>query len=1088
MTVRHTPADLAHLLGTDPPTAEQAAVIGGPLRPGGVVAGAGSGKTSTMAARVVWLVANGLVAPEGVLGLTFTRKAAAELSSRVRRRLEQLRSRGLVDADAIGGEPTVSTYHSYAGRLVADHALREGREPSARLISPAVQWQLATRVVGAYDGPMTDVENGPAWVIDAVLALAGELSEHLRSPAELRAELLRWRTQAESTAGRPAGGAKKLLTTTGTTLQLLPLVEAYIAAKRTREVLDYGDTVALAARIALRHPEVGSIERSRFPVVLLDEYQDTGHVQRELLRAMYGEGHPVTAVGDPCQSIYGWRGASAGGLRRFAEHFPYQGAPSAVQHLATSFRNGERILAVANRLAEPLHATDAAVPVLRPSPAGAGRGSVACALLETSEAEAAWVADRVAAVLAASGGRSPDGASAVLRASDVAVLCRKRSQFALLRAALAARNLPVEVVGLGGLLTVPEVLDIVSTLRVLVDPSANASAVRLLTGPRLRLGARDLVALGRRARWLAAYADQVLAAPGGGSSVPPRGSSPHGSPPNPGTAGRPEDGDIGSLPEALEDPGPAAAYSPLGFSRLTAFGVELRDLRRRTDSPLPDLVAEVERALGLDIEVAAKAGVEPHPARADLDAFIDAAAEFAGEEEEPTLRAFLAYLTAAVEEEFGLETGRVGASDSVKLLTVHAAKGLEWPVVAIPGLAAGAKSAVFPARPATSTKWTHNPQLLPFGLRGDVADLPPLHDLSAEAVTAFEEACGARQQLEERRLAYVAVTRAASLLLCSGYWWGEGKTRLGPSIFLTEVRAVLTGTGSGEIDEWCAEPVVIENPWLDSSATTVWPPLAGGTAGVREGARLVAAAAAGRPPDPEGLPSTEAARADEWVAAVRLLLAERGAADPSNSDIEVPLPERLSVTTLVALQRDPAVLARAIRRPLPRQPAPSARRGTAFHTWLESHYGQLKLLDLDELPGFGDEGAPPDADLVALQAAFRDSEWWVRTPVEVEVPFEADVAGTLVRGRIDAVFRDADGGWTVIDWKTGHRPAGADAGAAAVQLAAYRLAWAALQGVPPESVRAGFHYVRDGVTVRPADLLDAAALSALVRRLPLASA
>ena len=128
---RYSPGQLAMLLGLPEPTSEQADVIAAPLEPLAVIAGAGSGKSETMAARLVWLVANGMVAPERVLGLTFTRKAAAELGTRVRSRLDRLRDT-LAD-DEIGrlggpaifdGEPVVSTYHSYAARLFGDHAHR----------------------------------------------------------------------------------------------------------------------------------------------------------------------------------------------------------------------------------------------------------------------------------------------------------------------------------------------------------------------------------------------------------------------------------------------------------------------------------------------------------------------------------------------------------------------------------------------------------------------------------------------------------------------------------------------------------------------------------------------------------------------------------------------------------------------------------------------------------------------------------------------------------------------------------------------------------------------------------------------------
>jgi DNA helicase-2/ATP-dependent DNA helicase PcrA len=216
---------------------------------------------------------------------------------------------------------------------------------------------------------------------------------------------------------------------------------------------------------------------------------------------------------------------------------------------------------------------------------------------------------------------------------------------------------------------------------------------------------------------------------------------------------------------------------------------------------------------------------------------------------------------------------------------------------------------------------------------------------------------------------------------------------------------------------------------------------------------------------------------------VRLLLAERSA-QRVGPVREVELPTRLSVSQLVALREDPDELARRLHRPLPARPAPLARRGTAFHLWLEQRWGGEKLLDLDELPGAGDETARTDDDLIALREAFLASPWAERSPHEVEVPFDMVFDGVVVRGRMDAVFADGDG-WLVVDWKTGAVPTGAHARAAAVQLAAYRLAWQRIASTPQhpvalESVRAAFHYVPANRTITPADLLDAEGLRRLI--------
>ena len=202
------------------------------------------------------------------------------------------------------------------------------------------------------------------------------------------------------------------------------------------------------------------------------------------------------------------------------------------------------------------------------------------------------------------------------------------------------------------------------------------------------------------------------------------------------------------------------------------------------------------------------------------------------------------------------------------------------------------------------------------------------------------------------------------------------------------------------------------------------------------------------------------------------------------------MPARLSVSSLVALARDPAELARQVRRPMPRPPASQARRGTAFHQWLEQRYGQQLLIDDSALFGPEEDNREDDdagdGDLAALRSRFEHSEWAERWPQAVEVPFETLVGDRLVRGRIDAVFADAPGGgYDVVDWKTG-RPPGSEAErrAVSVQLAAYRLAWAALAGVPVGQVRAAFYYVAHDQTVRPADLLDEAGLAALIEQVP----
>ncbi len=1064
---RWSPAELAVALRLPVPTAEQAAVIGAPLGPAVVVAGAGSGKTETMSARVLWLVANELVRPDQILGLTFTTKAAGELGARIRVRLAQLRAflgaGGPAGDPALAGEPTVATYHAYAGRLVAEHALRLGVEPSVRLLSEAMTWQLAQRVVRTYDLDVPELDNAESTVTNWVLDLAGELAEHLVEPDELRrwTDELRTRVMAKprrsasgrGVAGEPYAEVRRLLERAAARVALLPLVDRYRRAKQDGRAIDFGDQMAIAARVADRFAEVGRAERARYAAVLLDEYQDTGHAQLTMLRGLFA-GHPVTAVGDPAQAIYGWRGASADNLIRFASHFRTPaGDPAPVLPLSTSFRNDELILDVANALSVEIREN---VPSLSPGPRGRP-GLVRAALLETVADEADWMADQVAGVWRADAADRRAGAGG----RSVAVLCRRRSQFDLIAGALRARGVPVELVGLGGLLATPEVRDLVSTLQVVSDPTAGAALARLLTGARWRVGGRDVAALGRRARAIAARREEDAAGTRDTVSDP-------------------------SLVEALDDLGPPELYSADGHRRMSALAAELAALRQRTAQPLPDLVADVERTLLLDIEVAAapdRDSLSSAAGRAHLDRFAEVAADFSVDAEAPTLGAFLAYLAAAEDAERGLEAGVVDVdADRVQVLTVHAAKGLEWDVVAVPGLTVD----VFPDLLSTrGSGWATSAPTLPYPLRGDGSDLPVFDVIRPrdqkgldDARKDFVEACKERAVREERRLAYVAATRARHLLLASGYWWDTAVRPRGPSTFLTE----LTAVRGVQVDEWADPPPDGATNPLPPPAPVPWPadPLGARRPLVEEGAALVRGA--GEPVADEGtLFAEEDLLALGWQREAEILLAERAAADAARG-ADVPLPGHLAVTDLVALARDPLELARRVRRPLPTRPAPLARRGTAFHAWLEERYGGERLLDLDELPGAADEGAAPDAELALLQERFLASAWADRSPEEVEVAFETVVGGVVVRGRMDAVFADPDGGWTVVDWKTGDPPR--DGTAAAVQLAAYRLAWAELSGTPVAQVRAAFHYVRPDRTVAPVDLLDAAGLHALVESIP----
>ncbi len=1047
---------LVEVLGFTP-TKEQLAAITAPLVPGLVVAGAGSGKTTVMAARVVWLVGTGQVTAEKVLGLTFTNKAAAELAQRITALLRKAELQ-------VDEEPRVSTYHSFAGRLVTEHGLRLGIEPQSRLLADATRFQLAARVLRRRRIPLPDLTTTLTDLVGKVVALDSELSEHLVDPSQLRAWDEEWTEQlrlaiasydGQQRVKGHVGELEKMLAASRRRLQLAEVVAEYRRAKRDLDALDFGEQVALAARLAANVPEARTLEREAAHVVLLDEYQDTSVAQRRLLVDLFGDGHPVTAVGDPCQAIYGWRGASVSNLDGFPSHFAVApGQEAARFSLSVNQRSGGRLLHLANRVSAALRSRHRHVLELRAPEPKAELGRVRVALHESFAEEVAWAAEEVVRAHAAG---TPW--------REIAVLVRARKDFAPLHAALVERRVPVEVVGLGGLLALPEVADVVATLEVVEEPTANAALVRLLTGPRWRLGPRDLAQLGRRGR---ALLHTDLDAPE--SEVEALERAVEGV----------DACDVVSLSDALERPG-EHGWSVEGLARVRALAAELRELRAHRDEPLLDLVHRVVEVTGLDVELTASPEALAARRREALSAFLDVVAGFTDLDGETSLTSFLSFLRAAEEHERGLDTSAPAGAEAVQLLTAHKSKGLEWDVVVCPDLTKG----VFPSANGRDS-WTTNAHVLPGPLRGDAEDQPAL-DLALDkgAVAAYKASCKDDTAREERRLAYVAFTRARHLLVGSGHWWGPSQVRSrGPSEFLEELKAHAE-EGHGEVLAWAPAPAEDRNPALAERPSYEWPapyepePFARRTAAaalvsslravLRDGAAL---------PEDEGLTARERADLERLDREAVLLLEEERAARAAVR--EVPLPVSLSASQVVRLREDEEAFARELARPMPRPPAPAARRGTKFHAWVEGLFDERPLLDPSELPGAEDDELGTDEDLVALQEAFLASDWAARKPHAVEAPFSLPLAGRVVVGRIDAVYDLGDGRWQVVDWKTGREAADP------VQLAVYRLAWARLVGVPVEQVSASFLYVRTGREVMHDDLPGEAELTALLSGRPTA--
>ncbi len=1045
--------DLVRDLGFRPTDEQLAAITADLSRPLLVVAGAGSGKTTVMSARVRWAVATGQVDPARVLGLTFTVKAAAQLGQRFRLFAAADSGVGFTRDRDGAGEPEASTYHSFAHRLITEHGIRIGFEPGFRLLSGADQAHFAHRVVVRSHLKLARVNRNPAKVVSSLIDLDGRLAEHSVTTDELRkfdVELV----ERVALMPKPTKPVLDIAEKAAARIELSRLVDDFRSAKVAAGVADFSDLMRLVDRLVAEQLEVGEIARARYEMVLLDEYQDTSPVQTAFLSKLFGGGHPVTAVGDPLQSIFGWRAASAASIAGFPRLFPdTDGVDARVLRLSVNQRSSSEILSAANRIARPLLKRHPTAVELLPADARVGKGEVPVeiALFDTSLEEVRRLGEQVAEELA--GGTPPDEMAVLVRATDYgrAVIDQ-----------LAERGIRAHWAGVEGLLDQPEVIDIVGMLEAAFEPSANRAVVRLLGGPRWRIGTRDLAGLGRRA------ADLAQRGPVGSTGDDDSGLPRHMRALEEAVAGV-DPVELPSLGEALANPGSVSryGYSDEAVERFGEFARELDRLRELRELPVSDLVSEVIDSTGMGVELQLWALRDPARGAAAL-AVVDQFRGFVDGFEEGGERAgvggFLSYIAAISRLDTRVEVSLPAQPGSVQVLTVHKAKGLEWDVVFVPFVA----KSVFPSGRSSST-WTGDLSELPTTLRGDRDTQPRLSELSNKSIADYKAEVRAKDELDERQLAYVALTRARRRMIVSGHWWGPTQTRpRGPSVILAEL---YSGSTPEAVHQWAEEPPVgAGNPALTKAVQRSEPGPVDRQAVTRPEVELNPDGDRFAELTPAELTPAERDAMREWEQAItRVFRPERHVAGLAGVDAS-----QWSASSAVELVQDPSGFAARRRRPVPRPTSAAAREGTSFHLWVQEYYGRPTLFDpfdgdaeveVEDNLGLAAPGCR--SELEVLQAGFRASGYAERRPEVVEWPFSVVIGGRVLTGQIDAVFATPDGGWEVVDWKTN-----ANADADPFQLALYRAAWARINRVQPERITGVFVYVRLDRVVRYRDLAD----------------
>lgn len=1094
------------------PTPEQTAII--EQRLGGtvlVIAGAGSGKTETMANRVVWLVANGLARPAEILGLTFTRKAAGELGERIAGRLSTFTQR-LIDAAELGRLqpaevartrvleamlrdglelPEVGTYNAFASSVVQEFGGLAGIAAAATVIDEATAWRIAREIVCASTDPEL-IESGDsiAQVVKRVLELDHAVSDNLTDFDRVDHVLREFeRIEALPYNDKYRGPHKlysdirEILDNVRGSRVALRLAREFADEKRRRGLIEFSDQLALAVTTLERFPAAVAQLRARTPVVLLDEVQDTSVGQTRLLSMLFA-GASVMAVGDPHQSIYGFRGASAENLSSFHRDFrstgPDRAAPTTLS-LSISWRNPSAVLEVANALAAPLAAA-AAVPVprLRSRESALGIAPLAAAespppvewrFCETLDDELEQLAEWMRAARL-------DHQMRTGNLPTAAVVVRTRKRLPAIADALTRAGVPNTIVGIGGLLSTPEVTEVVSALRCIWYADAGSELIRLLASPRFRVGAADLAGLRRAARWFAErdVAQQRL------SEEDLRSDRALPDPDRQFTLLDTVD-EISAMPRL--DHAALAHISEVGRERIREAGQVLRRLRLGVGRDIPALLRSVEYELRIDIELEAneRNGFDGSArTRANLDAFTELVESFLATDEQCTLASVLAWLERVSELDQVAEHVPDPEPGTVQLITAHGAKGLEWDLVAIPRLV----DDEFPSRSKEGLGWLRAGKL-PDELRGDRAARPRLDwriattqaellerikgsrrsRAGAEPVPpGYAELLAERHRAEERRLAYVGVTRAAARLLLTGAFWAGTQTPRGPSPFLTELAeaGLITGLPERTAHE--------QDPRDRPERTVLWPldPLGARAAAVQAAASVVEdalhAVAAGE----------EAAPPLRIDPTVELLLAERRAAAELAAGARAEPVERVTASTFHEFITDPEGAQQRRMRPLPTRPYRRTRVGNLFHEWVERRATTgagtaVPLFDLDpEVVDPEREELDAESSLPALIEQFERSRWAELRPVAVELEVSIPFAGRRLVCKLDAVYRSDDGAgarYEVVDWKSGRPPRDdAERSTRFLQLDLYRHAYAQWAGLDPACIDVTLFYVAEGQELR----------------------
>lgn len=961
----------------------------GPLR---IMAGAGTGKTKTLTERIISLIVRGLARPEEILALTFTNKAAAEMNAKVRSETRR----------QLGQESrvTVMTYNAFGYQIVRENAQALGLPADPLLLSDAERAMFLRSLIDELPVDCFDLNRlaGPRGLIRQLLTFFDRWRDEdaaERDHDQLIRLFLDHLADADDD-GAPEARAHRERLRREQAQALIASASLYEEKLRQAGAVDFGAQISLAVRLLRERPDVLANYRQRYRWLLVDEYQDTNHLQAVLVRQLAGlapaaDGgpHNVTIVGDPDQSIYAFRGAARDSIIDFPEQFP--GAVSI--ELTLNYRSAQPVLDAANELLAHGSSQLAREPltVAPGSPVGAIRELPQLWSFKAGADEEAYIAKTISE-LRKTGRLAPDpGASGALRQvqyrySDFAVLVRKNGLADGLYEALTRAGIPAYIDRGARLFDCNETRGLMAYLRALVRPEADADLARAMLMPRFGLTEAAIMRIAATRD----YGESLFAAVRRAFASEPEG-----------LCGRFANEFLAhhALQYRVDVP------SLIGDIAVAHAG-SLTDRGQSNFARLQEIAAEwLERAPRLPWATGV-AGADAD-ATGQLSAFCDYLEMLDDNDESP--------------EQVNLPAG----DDAVQIITAHAAKGLEWPVVFI---------ARCNSRDWAASGRSHGKGYFPpaWGHRG----------ASAPDVAASEE------QGEERRLFYVSLTRAKERLYLT--WASDEASRKRPLELYALAKEIegLCSPGDGApvtsrgvaqtadlTADFCRLHLVRPGPidltrlhrdweafWVEHGATP--PPCAADwfTKWDAERARPGAigprtATAGGFLPDlPSVYSYTHLETYEECPARFNLAYVMEAPARPTNSAAFGSAVHRAVASAVARLQAGESISAAAVRSLIAREVA--AEAGTTASGRVAKAAAAAapapQAADRGTVAGVAAVDATAvDGVVSAFLGASPDG-----TPVGVELEFYAAIAGTVIHGFIDRLDRLPDGTCRIIDYKT----------------------------------------------------------------------